>query len=64
LNEDGGLRRARARDTHRDEPLPILEEVFRARSTDEWIEALVAPASPHAREHGRGGARRPADGRL
>ncbi len=31
-----------ARNEHRDELMPILEEAFRARTRDEWLEALVA----------------------
>ena len=38
-----------ARDVNRDELLPILEEAFRARTTDEWLAALVAARVPASR---------------
>jgi len=49
LNEDERFATRAARDTHRDELLPILEEAFGARSTDEWIDVLVAAGVPASR---------------
>jgi crotonobetainyl-CoA:carnitine CoA-transferase CaiB-like acyl-CoA transferase len=49
LNEDERFATRAARDTHRDELLPILEEAFRARSTNEWIDVLVAAGVPASR---------------
>jgi crotonobetainyl-CoA:carnitine CoA-transferase CaiB-like acyl-CoA transferase len=37
------------RNEHRDELLPVLEEAFRARPVDEWVEALVAAGVPASR---------------
>jgi crotonobetainyl-CoA:carnitine CoA-transferase CaiB-like acyl-CoA transferase len=37
-----------ARDRNREQLLPILESVFRSRSSDEWVEALVAAGVPSA----------------
>ncbi len=34
------------RNEHRDALVPLLEEVFRTRTTDEWVEALVAAGVP------------------
>ena len=49
LNEDERFATRTARDTHRDELLPILEDAFRARTTDGWVEALVAAGVPASR---------------
>jgi len=49
LNEDERFATRAARDTHRDELLPILEEAFCARSTNEWIDVLVAAGVPASR---------------
>jgi len=49
LNEGERFATRAARDTHRDELLPILEEAFRARSTNEWIDVLVAAGVPASR---------------
>jgi crotonobetainyl-CoA:carnitine CoA-transferase CaiB-like acyl-CoA transferase len=37
------------RNDHRDDLLPMLEEAFRARPVDEWVEALVSAGVPAAR---------------
>ena len=49
LNKDERFASRTARDTYRDELLPILEETFRARSTDEWVDALVRAGVPASR---------------
>ena len=49
LNEDERFATRAARDTNRDELLPVLEEAFRARSTNEWIDVLVAAGVPTSR---------------
>jgi crotonobetainyl-CoA:carnitine CoA-transferase CaiB-like acyl-CoA transferase len=38
-----------ARNEHRDELLPLLEEAFRTRTVAEWVEALVASGVPASR---------------
>ena len=37
------------RNDHRDELLPMLEEAFRTRTADEWIDALVSAGVPASR---------------
>jgi crotonobetainyl-CoA:carnitine CoA-transferase CaiB-like acyl-CoA transferase len=49
LNEDPRFGTMAARNEHRDELTPILDEAFRARTADEWIEALVAAGVPASR---------------
>ncbi len=38
-----------ARNDHRDELLPLLEEAFRTRPVDDWVESLVGAGVPAAR---------------
>ena len=49
LNEDERFATMAGRNDHRDELLPILEEAFRARTADEWIESLVSAGVPASR---------------
>jgi crotonobetainyl-CoA:carnitine CoA-transferase CaiB-like acyl-CoA transferase len=49
LNDDPRFATMAARNEHRDELLPELEEAFRARTVDEWVEALVAAGVPASR---------------
>ncbi|MGH3066062.1 MAG: CaiB/BaiF CoA transferase family protein [Gaiellaceae bacterium] len=49
LNEDERFGTRAARDAHRDELLPILDEMFCTRTTDEWVEALVSSGVPASR---------------
>ena len=49
LDEDERFATMAGRNEHRDELLPILEEAFRTRTADEWIEALVAAGVPASR---------------
>jgi crotonobetainyl-CoA:carnitine CoA-transferase CaiB-like acyl-CoA transferase len=49
LNEDERFATMAGRNDHRDELLPILEEAFRARAADEWIDALVSAGVPASR---------------
>jgi crotonobetainyl-CoA:carnitine CoA-transferase CaiB-like acyl-CoA transferase len=49
LSEDERFATMTSRNDHRDELLPILEEVFRARTADEWIDALVTGGVPASR---------------
>jgi crotonobetainyl-CoA:carnitine CoA-transferase CaiB-like acyl-CoA transferase len=49
LNEDERFATMAGRNDHRDELLPILEDAFRARTADEWIEALVSAGVPSSR---------------
>jgi crotonobetainyl-CoA:carnitine CoA-transferase CaiB-like acyl-CoA transferase len=49
LNEDERFATMAGRNEHRETLLPILEEVFRARQADEWIEKLVGAGVPAAR---------------
>jgi crotonobetainyl-CoA:carnitine CoA-transferase CaiB-like acyl-CoA transferase len=49
LNDDERFATRAARNEHRDELLPQLEEAFRTRTTDEWVEALVAAGVPASR---------------
>src|SRR5262249_34814999 len=49
LNDDPRFATRAARDIHRDVLLPILDDAFRQRSTDEWLEALVAARVPASR---------------
>lgn len=49
LNEDERFATMAGRNEHRDTLLPILEEVFRARKADEWIEELVGAGVPASR---------------
>jgi crotonobetainyl-CoA:carnitine CoA-transferase CaiB-like acyl-CoA transferase len=46
LNSDERFATMAARNEHRDELLPILDEAFAARTAAEWIEALVAAGVP------------------
>ena len=49
LNDDPRFATRAGRNEHRDDLLPILEEAFRSRTTDEWLEALVAAGVPASR---------------
>jgi crotonobetainyl-CoA:carnitine CoA-transferase CaiB-like acyl-CoA transferase len=49
LNDDERFATRAARDVHREALLPVLEEAFRARTTDEWLDALVAAGVPASR---------------
>jgi crotonobetainyl-CoA:carnitine CoA-transferase CaiB-like acyl-CoA transferase len=49
LLEDERFATMAGRNEHRDELLPLLEEAFRARTADEWVEALVAAGVPASR---------------
>ena len=49
LGEDERFATMAGRNDNRDELLPMLEEVFRARTADEWIDALVAAGVPASR---------------
>ncbi len=65
LNEDERFATMAGRNEHRDELLPILEEAFRARTVDEWVDCPRRRGGARIPcEHGGGGARRPADRRA
>ena len=49
LNEDERFATMAGRNEHRDALLPILDEAFRARTADEWIEELVGAGVPASR---------------
>ena len=49
LNEDERFATMAARNEHRDELLPQLDEAFRARTVDEWVSELVAAGVPASR---------------
>lgn len=49
LNDDPRFSTMAARNEHRDELLPVLEEAFRSRTVDEWVRALVAAGVPASR---------------
>jgi crotonobetainyl-CoA:carnitine CoA-transferase CaiB-like acyl-CoA transferase len=49
LSADERFATRAARDVNRDELLPVLEEAFRARTTDEWLGALVSANVPASR---------------
>ena len=49
LNEDERFATMAGRNEHRETLLPILEEVFRGRKADEWIEELVGAGVPASR---------------
>ena len=49
LNEDERFATMAARNEHRDELLPQLDEAFRARTVDEWVYELVAAGVPASR---------------
>jgi crotonobetainyl-CoA:carnitine CoA-transferase CaiB-like acyl-CoA transferase len=49
LADDARFATRAARNEHRDELLPLLADAFRARTTDEWVEALVAARVPASR---------------
>jgi crotonobetainyl-CoA:carnitine CoA-transferase CaiB-like acyl-CoA transferase len=49
LNEDERFSTMSGRNEHREELLPLLEEVFATRRADEWIAALVAAGVPASR---------------
>ncbi len=49
LNEDERFATMAGRNEHRDVLVPILEEAFRERPADEWIEALVGAGVPASR---------------
>lgn len=49
LSDDERFATRAARDVNRDELLPVLEEAFRACTTDEWLAALVSARVPASR---------------
>ena len=49
LNEDERFSTIAARGEHRDELLPILKDVFRQKTVEEWIAALVPAGVPSAK---------------
>ena len=49
LNDDERFATMAGRNEHRDALLPILDEAFRARTADEWIEELVGAGVPASR---------------
>jgi crotonobetainyl-CoA:carnitine CoA-transferase CaiB-like acyl-CoA transferase len=49
LDDDPRFATMAARNLHRDELVPVLEAVFRRRTVDEWVEALVAAGVPASR---------------
>ncbi len=49
LNDDERFATRAGRDEHRDALLPILDEAFLARTTDEWLDALLAARVPASR---------------
>jgi crotonobetainyl-CoA:carnitine CoA-transferase CaiB-like acyl-CoA transferase len=49
LHEDERFSTMAARNEHRDELLPILEDAFAARTVDDWLEALLAAGVPASR---------------
>jgi crotonobetainyl-CoA:carnitine CoA-transferase CaiB-like acyl-CoA transferase len=49
LIEDTRFATMAGRNEHRETLLPILEDAFRARTADEWIEELVAAGVPASR---------------
>ncbi len=49
LGDDPRFATRAQRDVHRDELLPILDAAFLQRSTDEWLEALLAARVPASR---------------
>lgn len=51
LAEDPRFATFAERDRHREDLLPILEDVFAARTVDEWIEVMQAAAIPCAPIH-------------
>lgn len=56
LNDDERFSTMAARNEHRDELVPLLEEVFRSRTVDEWVAALVAAGVPASRINDVAGA--------
>jgi crotonobetainyl-CoA:carnitine CoA-transferase CaiB-like acyl-CoA transferase len=49
LNEDARFATMAGRNEHRETLLPILEDAFRARTADEWVETLVGAGVPASR---------------
>ena len=49
LNEDERFATRTARDEHREVLVPILDEAFLTRTTDEWLDALLAARVPASR---------------
>ena len=49
LSDDERFATRASRDIHRDALLPLLEEAFHARTTDEWLGALVSAGVPASR---------------
>ncbi len=49
LREDSRFATMSARNEHRDTLVPILEQAFRLRGVDEWVEALVEAGVPASR---------------
>jgi crotonobetainyl-CoA:carnitine CoA-transferase CaiB-like acyl-CoA transferase len=49
LTRDERFATRAGRDTHRDALLPLLDEAFLARTTDDWLEALLAARVPASR---------------
>ena len=56
LNDDERFATMAGRNEHRDELVPVLEEAFRARTVDEWVEALVSAGVPASRINDVAGA--------
>jgi crotonobetainyl-CoA:carnitine CoA-transferase CaiB-like acyl-CoA transferase len=49
LNDNERFATMAARNEHRDELLPLLEDAFRTRTVEEWVGALVAAGVPASR---------------
>lgn len=49
LNDDERFATMAGRNEHRDELVQLLEEAFRARTVDEWVDALVSTGVPASR---------------
>ncbi len=49
LDDDPRFATMAGRNEHRDELIPVLEDVFRSRTVDAWVEALVAAGVPASR---------------
>jgi crotonobetainyl-CoA:carnitine CoA-transferase CaiB-like acyl-CoA transferase len=56
LKDDARFATMAGRNEHRDELVPLLEEAFRSRTVDEWVDALVAAGVPASRINDVAGA--------
>jgi crotonobetainyl-CoA:carnitine CoA-transferase CaiB-like acyl-CoA transferase len=56
LNDDERFATMTSRNEHRDELVPLLEQAFRSRTVDEWVEALVSAGVPASRINDVAGA--------